>query len=292
MSNLLVSIITPSYNQGKFIEEAILSVKSQDYLDIEHIIIDGYSTDNTLDILNKYKGSYNLKWLSERDKGIADAVNKGFQMANGEIVGWLNADDVYFNKGVVSKVVNLFRIKKDIDILFGDCAFISEDNTILRVQCNPKFSFDNLLRGCFISQPAVFFRKQVIKEHKLDLSLKYAVDYEYWLRLGKRYNFYHMPCILAADRNHLGRISIKNEAQLKREAEQLKIIYRPKSLLRLRVVWLIHIIISGIPRRFKGLFYIIYLKNKSNFAFRCKIRFNLTFIRNQLLPPSLKNLKT
>lgn len=91
----LVSIVTPSFNQGRFIEETILSVKNQNYPHIEHLIIDGGSTDETLDVIRRYEGTYNLRWVSEPDEGQADALNKGFRLARGEVLGWLNADDTY-----------------------------------------------------------------------------------------------------------------------------------------------------------------------------------------------------
>ena len=107
---LLVSIITVTFNRGRFLEQAIQSIKNQDYSNIEHIVIDGGSTDNTLDILKKYEGTYNLKWISEKDEGIADAVNKGFRMAKGEVVGFLDSDDVLIPK-VISKVAKIFKEK-------------------------------------------------------------------------------------------------------------------------------------------------------------------------------------
>ncbi|HDM78303.1 MAG TPA: glycosyltransferase, partial [Deltaproteobacteria bacterium] len=204
----LVSVVTPSYNQGHFIEENILSVKSQDYPNIEHIVIDGGSTDGTVKILKQYEETYNLRWISEPDEGHADAVNKGFAMAKGEIIGWLNSDDVYFDRGTISAVVEAFQKHPEADIIYGDCAYIWEDGTILRVQCVPSFRYSRLLRGCFLEQPAVFFRRHVVEKHKLNKRLKVAIDYEYWLRLGKRYRFVHIPRILAADRNHRGRISV------------------------------------------------------------------------------------
>ncbi|MCD6361181.1 MAG: glycosyltransferase, partial [Armatimonadetes bacterium] len=111
--NPLVSIVTPSYNQGEFIEETILSVKNQDYPNIEHIVVDGGTTDNTVAILKKYDGTYNMRWLSEPDKGQSDEVNKGWGLCQGQIVGWLNSDDTLAEKRTISYVVEQFKLHQD-----------------------------------------------------------------------------------------------------------------------------------------------------------------------------------
>ena len=169
-----------------------------------------------------------MRWISEPDEGHADAVNKGFAMAKEEIIGWLNSDDVYFDRGTVSAVVEAFQKHSEADIIYGDCAYIWEDGTILRVQCVPYFRYSRLLRGCFLEQPAVFFRSHVVKRHKLEKRLKVAIDYEYWLRIGKEYRFVHIPRILAADRNHRGRISVAQADKLKAVGEQLRKEYLGK----------------------------------------------------------------
>jgi len=284
----LVSIVTPSYNQGHFIEENILSVKSQDYPNIEHIVIDGGSTDGTVEILKQYEGTYNLCWISEPDEGHADAVNKGFAMAKGEIIGWLNSDDVYFDRGTISAVVEAFQKYPEADIIYGDCAYIWEDGTILRVQCVPSFRYSRLLRGCFLEQPAVFFRRHVVENHKLDKRLKVAIDYEYWLRIGKLYRFVHIPHILAADRNHRGRISIAQADKLKAVGAQLREQYLGKLSLWLRLGWELDKVFSGLPRRLKGLFLLLWLRQKRDFAFDAKVVWNMRIIKNQLFPERLK----
>jgi len=288
----LVSIVTPSYNQSRFLEENLLSVKSQDYPNIEHIIIDGGSTDGTMEILKRYEGTYNLRWVSEPDEGHADAVNKGFAMAKGEIIGWLNSDDVYFDKGTISAAVKAFQIHPEADIIYGDCAYIWEDGTILRVQCVPGFRYSRLLRGCFLAQPAVFFRKHVVENHKLDKRLKVAIDYEYWLRLGKQYRFVHIPRILAADRNHRGRISVAQAEELRAVGGQLRQEYlggEPSPWLRLE--WGLDKVFSGLPRRLKGLLLLLWLRRKNGFAFGAKVVWNMRTIKNQLFPHGVEELK-
>jgi len=199
-----VSIITPSYNQGRFIEETILSIKNQDYPNIEHIIVDGGSTDNTLEILKKYEGTYNLRWVSEPDKGQADAVNKGFTMAQGEIIGWLNSDDLLFHHCTISGVVAAFS-NGAANIVYGHAVMINAKNKMMRVKIVPAFNYELLKRWCFLVQPGVFFQREVVKGNPLRTDLQYSMDYEYWLRLGTRYSWHHVGEIIAVDRNHAQR---------------------------------------------------------------------------------------
>jgi glycosyltransferase involved in cell wall biosynthesis len=186
-----ISVITPSFNQAQFIERTIRSVLEQhlSFL-MEYIVVDGGSTDATLAILDKYKGR--LKCLSERDRGQSDAVNKGIAMASGEIIGWLNSDDVYLPR-TLQRVVDLFEANPARQWLFGKCLMIDKDDRPARswitaykdYSCR-HFSYANLLTENFISQPAVFFRKAAfLNTGPLDLDQHYAMDYDLWLRMSR-----------------------------------------------------------------------------------------------------------
>ena len=248
----LVSIVTPSYNQGKFIEDTLLSVKNQDYPNIEHIIVDGSSTDNTIEILKKYEGTYNMQWLSEPDEGQSDAVNKGFKMANGEIIGWINSDDGYFDVSAISSVVKYFNEYKDADIIYGDVIKINEKNVLLFIKKSRKFDYASLKKSCFLEQPAVFFRRNVIDNFELNTNLEIAMDYEYWLRIGKKHKFQYVDRILAVDRTHKKRklierrkewieesVYVSNEFYSRTCLDKLLIVglYPMRSIYRLIGVW-------------------------------------------------------
>lgn len=133
MKNPLISIITPSFNQGQFIEETLKSVASQTYKNYEHIIIDGGSTDGTIEILKKYQKKYpdKIKWISEKDKGQSDAINKGLKMAKGEILCYLNSDDVFYYY-TLETVVNFFKKHKEVYWVTGDYEIINEESKKIR----------------------------------------------------------------------------------------------------------------------------------------------------------------
>jgi len=187
-----ISIITPTLNQAKFIESTITSVQEQDYSNLEHIIVDGGSTDGTLSILERYEGK--IRWISEKDKGQADAVNKGLQKTTGEIIGWLNSDDLYL-PGTLWKVARFFQGHPGVSWLYGGCRIIDEEGREIRKWITRyknflrrRFSYKKLLLENFISQPSVFFRRDVIDAiGLLDVNRFYVMDYEYWLRLAREF---------------------------------------------------------------------------------------------------------
>lgn len=191
-NNPLVSIITPSYNKGMYIEETILSVKNQTYPNIEHIVIDGRSTDATLAILKKY--SENLVWFSEPDTGQSDAINKGWKLAKGDIIAYLNADDTYLPNSV-EMAVNYFLDHPETGMIYGDGILSDENGKFLSNFTAGEFNLKNLI-FCKdnILQPAVFLRKSVFETvGDIDVNLHLAMDLDYWIRTGICFTVNYIP---------------------------------------------------------------------------------------------------
>lgn len=198
-SDVTVSIITPSYNQGPFIERTLMSVALQSGAEIEHMVVDGGSTDNTIDILRRFTPK--VHWVSEKDDGQADAVNKGIRSTAGDIIGWLNSDDIYY-PGAISRVLAFFREHPEVDIVYGGADHIDINDEPFEAYPTEPWNFDRLHDICFICQPALFFRRSIVEKYGLlDDSLQYCMDYEYWLRLGQAgVRFAYLPEKLAGSR--------------------------------------------------------------------------------------------
>lgn len=182
-----ISIVTPSYNQGQFIEETIRSVLLQGYSDLEYIIIDGGSTDDSVDIIRKYE-PWLAFWKNEPDRGQSHAVNKGWKRSTGELTAWLNSDDVY-RPNAICKMAEVFRQYPKTVVVIGACAITDARLNVLRHK-KPKYldAEDLMLGGSVPGQPSVFIRTRLVEEiGGLDESLHYVLDWEYWLRIGIRY---------------------------------------------------------------------------------------------------------
>jgi len=179
-TNPLVSIITPSYNKGEFIEETIQSVLNQTYQNIEYIIIDGKSIDNTVQILMNYP---HLKWVSEPDSGQTDAINKGLNRAKGEILAYLNADDTYL-PDTIETIVNVFRTQPKTCLIYGDIIHTDKNSNVINIHKTGNIDLERFISHRFyLPQPTVFFRQDVLANTGMfDDSLHLAMDYDYWLR--------------------------------------------------------------------------------------------------------------
>jgi glycosyltransferase involved in cell wall biosynthesis len=203
-----ISIVTPSFNQGAFIREAIDSVRKQNYPDCEHIVIDGGSTDETvvsLQELGQTGGTTTLRWSSEPDRGQAHALNKGFTRATGDIIGWLNSDDRY-RPSAFHKIARIFDQHPEVDLVYGDYTWMDAHGCVRRVRREIAFSRFILLyhRVLYIPTTATFFRRRIIDDgNLLDDCLHYALDFDFFVRLSARgYRFLHIRELLADFRLH------------------------------------------------------------------------------------------
>lgn len=215
-----ISVVTPSFNQGPFLAEAIESVRRQGGDDVEHIIVDNCSTDNTKDVLSRYA---HLKVICEKDQGQSDALNKGFKAAAGEVVGWLNADDRYL-PGCFEHVISAFANDPRTDIIYGDYRLIDQQGRLIKVKRELSFDMFMLkyLHVLCIPSTTTFFRRRVFEEGNfLDIGYHYSMDYEYFLRLaGSGYRFHHIPQVTADFRWHMDAKSQKQTKKQKEEMEQ------------------------------------------------------------------------
>lgn len=193
----LVTIVTPSYNQGEYIEATIRSVLDQDYPRIEYLVVDGGSSDGTLEVLSRQTSR--VRWMSEPDHGQGDAIRKGFALTQGEILAWLNADDVYL-PGAVSRAVAAFQASSPVDLVYGNAEFIDRAGAVLGPceQVQP-FDLGRLINDLdFIVQPATFFRREpYAASGGLDPDLTYCLDYDLWIRMAQRGAAAFVPDVLA-----------------------------------------------------------------------------------------------
>jgi glycosyltransferase involved in cell wall biosynthesis len=207
-----VSIITPSYNQGRFLEHTIRSVLEQDYPNIEYIIVDGGSNDESVEIIKKYQDKL-AWWVSEKDKGHADALNKGFAHASGEILAWLNSDDTY-HAGTISQAVEILQTRPEVGMVYADANLIDEEGCVVGKFASKQTSYRAMLRGSVhIPQATTFWRADLWRQvGPLDLSLFFAFDYDFWVRLSKVSELLYVPRLWADFRMHnLGKSVVNDD---------------------------------------------------------------------------------
>jgi len=201
-----ISIITPSYNQGSFIKDTIESVLTQNYSNYEHIIVDGCSTDNTKEIVKSYP---KVVWLSEKDNGPGEAINKGIKLATGEICAWLNSDD-YYEANIFKTVVDMFKSRNDLGIVYGNQTYVNEFKKFICYDKNENFTPDHLIHMSAdgVRQPSVFFRKELfIKLNGLNTKYKCAFDYDLFIRMLQNTNSYHVDTNFSYQRDYMSTLS-------------------------------------------------------------------------------------
>jgi glycosyltransferase involved in cell wall biosynthesis len=216
----LVSIITPSYNQAQFLEETIRSVIRQEYAPIEYIVIDGGSTDGSIDIIRRYE-EHLAFWITEPDRGQVDAINKGLMKARGDVVAWINSDDMYM-AGAVREAVQVLQQNPEVGMVYGDGLMVDAQGRLLDRHCYRTYDVLDLLCFDVLLQPTVFMRRNVLEavgylSDEYDLIL----DHELWIRVAAHSPIHHVPSFWAVERTHERAKTIAQADSFSSEAERM-----------------------------------------------------------------------
>ena len=218
----LVTVVTPSFNHGRFIRETIDSVLTQSYPRIEYLVMDGGSTDETVGVLTSYGDR--LTWVSEPDRGQTHAINKGWRRARGTILAYLNSDDTYM-PGAVATAVKALGAHPDAGAVYGEDYHVDEAGRVIERYPTEPFDMVRLAQTCFICQPTVFLRRGVVERlGYLDESRRYCMDYDLWIRLAHTSRFVHVPEYLANTRMHAATVTHALRGPV--HAEILDTVYR------------------------------------------------------------------
>lgn len=271
MTHLRVSIVTPSLNRRRFLERAIRSVAEQGYPNVEHIVVDGGSTDGTLELLGDAAERYGVRWISEADDGMYQAINKGLAMATGDVLAYLNTDDLYFPWSVEIAASSLAE-HPDVDAIYGDLAHLDTETGRGGLRLYPPFRRGYLVRSAFIGQPTVFWRRRILLQMGgFDERLRYVADCDYWMRAGRQFRFLKLDEVMAIDGVHaetlrtthaaavfaeLRSVRVRNGAAQGRRGLALRVLdlmyyalHTQAAFARLMVEWARHRVFSRRPRR-------------------------------------------
>lgn len=230
-ANPLVSIVTPSYNQAKYLEKTITSVIDQDYPSLEYLVVDGKSTDGSQAIIKKFEKHIDW-WVSEADTGQAEAINKGLSRAKGKIVAWLNSDD-YYLPGAISKVVAAFTENPQVAFVYGDVMALNAAGDAINHMRYRPMTLADLMKFNIIGQSSVFINRSLLEQTGfLDLSYQYLLDHHLWLRLAKKAAIFYLPELLSAAHFHPQSKNVARAAEFGQEAYRIVVWMRENPSLK------------------------------------------------------------
>lgn len=223
-----ITIVTPSYNKGKYLERTICSVlkQQQSGIELKYLVIDNFSKDETSLILNKYSNiSPAMRVIQQADRGQFEAINQGWSMEKGDILGWLNADDIYLDN-VLIKVLNFFDANPTVMAVYGEAIYIDHNDRFIKPVTNIRdYNQRHLLSHDFITQPSVFIRRQVFERvGPLSSRYRYVFDWEYWIRVSKIYDFVRIPELISGYR--ITGENLTTNGKYRRLGEMLNLTWR------------------------------------------------------------------
>ena len=227
-----ISVVIPSYNQAAYLPMTLESVCAQDHPDTEVLVFDGGSTDGSAEILQTGRRTTAtggpVRWVSQPDGGQADAINQGLRAATGDVLAYLNSDDVYY-PGALAAVAAHFEANPDCLALYGRAHHLYADGSIMEEYPTGSWDYARLLDTCFLCQPAVFWRREIVERFGVfDDTLRYALDYEYWLRVGREVPFHYLEGrFLAGSRLHADTKTLSQRAAVHLELARTVQKYSP-----------------------------------------------------------------
>jgi glycosyltransferase involved in cell wall biosynthesis len=238
-----ISVVIPSYNQAEYLPGTLASVCSQSYPDVEVLVFDGGSTDGSVELLRQWTfgaSGHPIRWVSQKDGGQADAINLGLRACTGDVVAYLNSDDIYY-PGALAAVAAHFQSRPDSLALYGRAHHLHANGRIMEDYATEPWNYERLLEICYLCQPAVFWRREVMERFGVfDDALHYALDYEYWLRVGRETPFHYLADhVLAGSRLHAHTKTLSQRVPVHLELARMlkKYATRPEPML----TWIKHL---------------------------------------------------